>query len=150
VLGTAAVIAAGSAAAGVGAELLLRPRPVQWLGKRSFALYLWHWPILIIAMEHAGHALELWQNLLLVLVAVAASAISYWLVENPIRHSTWLGKRPVVTVAFGLCLIGATLGVAQWEIHAHSGPNGLREPGTRGELVSSRHALYQETTVRLP
>jgi peptidoglycan/LPS O-acetylase OafA/YrhL len=125
VLGTAAVIVAGSAVAGSGVELLLRLRPVQWLGARSYSLYLWHWPFLVIAAEHAGKTLSVGQNLLWVLAALGASMISYRLIENPVRRAGVLIKRPVVSIALGLCLIGASLGVAQLELQNHSGPNGI-------------------------
>jgi peptidoglycan/LPS O-acetylase OafA/YrhL len=125
VLGTALVIVAGSAAAGTGVELLLRLRPIQWLGARSYSLYLWHWPILVIAAERIGKTtLPVWQNLLLLLVALGASMISYRLIENPIRRARFLVVRPFVSIALGLCLIVATLAVAQRELQLHSGPNG--------------------------
>lgn len=125
VLGTVLVVAAGGAVANSGAELFLRLGPLQWLGKRSYSLYLWHWPILIIAEERVGRALPLWKNLLCVLAAVVASMITYRLIENPVRSSRFLKRRPVVTLAVGAGLIITSLGVAQWEIHEHQGPNGL-------------------------
>ena len=87
VVGTALVIAAGTVLAGPGVEFLLRPRPVQWLGARSYSLYLWHWPLLVIPAEYAGKALTVWQNLGWVLLALVLSMISYRLIENPIRKA---------------------------------------------------------------
>ena len=49
VLGAAAMIAGGTAAPALGVEALLRWAPFQWLGAISYSLYLWHWPVLIIA-----------------------------------------------------------------------------------------------------
>jgi peptidoglycan/LPS O-acetylase OafA/YrhL len=138
VLGTVMVIAAGSAVAGMGVERILRPRPVQWLGARSYSLYLWHWPILVIAAERVGKVLPVWQNMLCLLAALAASALTYWLIENPIRRARVLVARPVVSVVMGLCLIGATLAVAQHELQSHSGPNGTGQPAAR---VGVRQAL---------
>ena len=87
VLGAALVIAGGVVAPRAGAEGLLGLGPFQWLGKRSYALYLWHWPILIIAAEAADKSsLSLADNLGLILGAVVISMASYRLVENPIRH----------------------------------------------------------------
>lgn len=131
VLGTVLVIAAGSVLAGSGVEFLLRPRPIQWLGARSYSLYLWHWPLLVIPAEYAGKALAVWQNLLWVLVALILSMVSYRLVENPIRRAGPLVRHPVWSIALGLSLILATLGVAQWQLHAHSGALGMGPASVR-------------------
>ena len=107
VLGAALVIAGGVVAPRAGAEGLLGLGPFQWLGKRSYALYLWHWPILIIAAEAADKSsLSLADNLGLILGAVVISMASYRLVENPIRH--WrLPSR--TTVGAGVATVLATV-----------------------------------------
>jgi peptidoglycan/LPS O-acetylase OafA/YrhL len=87
VVGAALVIAGGAAMPGSGAEKLLGLSPFRWLGKRSYSLYLWHWPILVIAVEHSGkRSLPLKDNLALVLLALVISMASYRWVENPVRH----------------------------------------------------------------
>ena len=52
VVGAALIIAGGMKAHATGAESLLHLSPFRWLGQRSYSLYLWHWPILIIAAEY--------------------------------------------------------------------------------------------------
>ncbi len=49
VLGTAAVLAAGDAGRAHGAARLLTWRPATWLGDISYSLYLWHWPVVLLA-----------------------------------------------------------------------------------------------------
>jgi peptidoglycan/LPS O-acetylase OafA/YrhL len=120
VVATALIIAGGMARPTRSGELLLGLPPFQWLGKLSYSLYLWHWPILIIAAQHVGHPLSVGDNLLWVLVALGLSVLSYFLIENPIRHWRFLARSPMRSVLLGLVLIGASLGVMAFEIATHS------------------------------
>jgi peptidoglycan/LPS O-acetylase OafA/YrhL len=119
VFGTALLIVAGTAVSGLPTERLLATRPFQWFGARSYSLYLWHWPILTIAAEYSFSPLKLWENLLCVLVAIIGAALSYRLVENPIRRNAFLSARPWLSVAMGAVLILGTIAVAQWQISVH-------------------------------
>ena len=110
VLGAAMVIAGGTANPKMGVERLIGTSPFRQLGRLSYSLYLWHWPILILAAESQGRStLSFSSNLGWLLVALVASIVTYQLVENPIRHSRWLRRRSAASVAMGAVLIGATL-----------------------------------------
>ncbi len=87
-VGTVLVIAGGSR--------LLATAPLRYVGDRSYALYLWHWPVLIIAFEYSGHPLSTATKLLLVAGAFLLSIVSYGLFENPIRRMKWRGSRGLV------------------------------------------------------
>jgi peptidoglycan/LPS O-acetylase OafA/YrhL len=69
--------------------------------------------------EHSFAPLSLWQNLLCVVVAIVAAALSYRFVETPVRRSQFLLKRPLVSVAMGIVLILVTIGIAQWQLWIH-------------------------------
>ncbi|MEU5875430.1 acyltransferase family protein [Glycomyces sp. NPDC047369] len=86
VLGTAAVIAAGSAPGRNPASALLSIAPFQFLGRISYSLYLWHWPILILTPLALGTDPSLRLNLVLLTATVAAAQLSYTCIEEPVRN----------------------------------------------------------------
>jgi peptidoglycan/LPS O-acetylase OafA/YrhL len=110
VIGAALIIAGGMRAPTFGAEALLKLAVFRWLGRLSYSLYLWHWPILIIAAEYAGKTtLSVKDNLGWDLVALVISVLTYFLIENPIRHNRFLKRSRRASVGLGLALIGLTL-----------------------------------------
>ncbi len=107
VVGTAIVIAGGVVAPVAGAEWLLRRAPLQWLGRRSFSWYLWHWPVLIIAAESVrATSLGLGDNLVLAVLSLFLAAVTYSALENPVRRSRLSTRSSVVG---GVSLIVVTL-----------------------------------------
>lgn len=120
VIAAALVIAGGMAHPRLGAETILRVPPFQWMGRLSYSLYLWHWPILVIAAQHVGHPLSLGSNLLLLLLALFLSILSYFIIENPIRHWSFLSRHNSRSVALGVLLVSLSLAVATLEILGHS------------------------------
>ena len=119
VISTAAVIAGGTAGFRFGAETVLRLLPFQWLGKVSYSMYLWHWPLLIIPMEFAGHKLSLKDNLGWVAVALVISVATYFLIENPIRHAKRLRQSWRLSIGLGVVLVATSVGLTTFEIASH-------------------------------
>jgi peptidoglycan/LPS O-acetylase OafA/YrhL len=100
VIGAALIIVGGTACPRWGTECVLGIHPVQWLGKRSYSLYLWHWPILILAAERVGESqLGFRQNIPYLIIAVLLSMVSYQFVENPLRHLRIPSRQTVMTGA---------------------------------------------------
>jgi peptidoglycan/LPS O-acetylase OafA/YrhL len=131
VVGTALIIAGGTAAPRFGAEALLGLGPFQTLGKLSYSLYLWHWPTLIIAAEYFGKTtLPVSQDLALLAVALLASVVSYNLVENPIRHARFAMASKWASVALGVTLIAITVIVVTLPTVGAAGSGGA-SPGER-------------------
>ena len=115
-LGAGLVIAAGAAQPTWGVERMLARKSFQFLAAISFPLYLWHWPILEIAAQSRGvTSLPAWESILLLLLAGVIATLTYYLFENPIRHSRYLARRRWASLTMGLCLIAATVAVTTYE-----------------------------------
>ncbi len=69
---------------------LLETRPLTWVGRRSYGLYLWHWPVILVVGQDLPTAPGSTSYLLTrgwcVLVTVALADLSYRLLETPVRR----------------------------------------------------------------
>jgi peptidoglycan/LPS O-acetylase OafA/YrhL len=103
--GTALVIAAGigNRHSRLAVGRLLALRPLSLVGDRSYAFYLWHWPVLILADQYVGSELSVSAKLGLMVGAFLLSCVSYALVENPIRRRT--RSRGAVGLVFGFSMV---------------------------------------------
>ena len=89
-LGTAMVIVAGDTGPRDPLSFLANLRPVQWFGDVSYAVYLWHWPLIVFTPYLTGDSLR-WFHKVVILVAtgVLAHFTRLW-VEQPGQNNNWL------------------------------------------------------------
>jgi peptidoglycan/LPS O-acetylase OafA/YrhL len=99
-------------------SVVLSSRPLVTIGRLSYSLYLWHWPVFVLFRWTVG--LEaLWLRCTAVLLAFGLAALSYRFVETPVRRSTRLRAWPrIAVVALGLACVFSGLWVMKRITHA--------------------------------
>jgi peptidoglycan/LPS O-acetylase OafA/YrhL len=93
---------------------LLNLRLLQYLGGISYSLYLWHWPVFVIARQ-AYPSNPAVVRAACVVLSVLLAAITHVTVENPIRFNPSLIARPLLSLAIlGISLTICMGGFAIW------------------------------------
>jgi peptidoglycan/LPS O-acetylase OafA/YrhL len=111
--GAALIIAAGrgsgSAFGGSHVGRLLAWRPLAFIGKISYSLYLWHWPVIVFLIT-AGLGTSIHQSalqkILAVLASLALATLSWRYVETPFRRGP---RRPARRRLFTEAALAATV-----------------------------------------
>jgi peptidoglycan/LPS O-acetylase OafA/YrhL len=115
VLGAALIL--GSASAREFPGNLLAARPLVYIGKISYSLYLWHWPFLAyLSILNDRHDTDLTGFHLLPAI-ILLSILSYHFVETPARRSERWGVP--VAVAF-LVTLATAIAMMKWPVPDHS------------------------------
>jgi peptidoglycan/LPS O-acetylase OafA/YrhL len=78
---TAVLIAGLVSGPRCAAGSVLGSGPARWLGARSYALYLWHYPICRAILDRGGGP---WRTIVAIALSLIAAELSYRLVESPI------------------------------------------------------------------
>lgn len=121
VTGAVLLIAAGTQAP--VNRLLLSTRPLVLLGRISYSLYLWHWPLFSFTRIVLGHAPQAALAAALIVVAFAAACASYRWIELPMRFGA-PAKKWVPRLLAGLAAL-ALVGTAAdqgWIVGRLTGP----------------------------
>jgi peptidoglycan/LPS O-acetylase OafA/YrhL len=86
---------------------LLSNDVLRWIGLRSYAIYLIHWPLI---------ELTDWSGPTVIAVTLLGAEVSYRALEDPIRRGRRL-PRPVITLVGAAAALGVLFGISatQWE-----------------------------------
>ena len=97
----AAALIVGGGSGGPVAWVLTRA-PVRFVGRISYSLYLWHWPILVLPALATGEPLPLELAVALGGLSVLVAAASWRLIEEPFRRGHLWVRRPRLVLATAL------------------------------------------------
>ena len=145
-------------------DTLLAIRPAQFVGNISYSLYLWHWPLIIIAPSVPFWGLTIYHRVALLLICFVLAWLTKRFVEDPARGWKVLTSRPArVTLWSSLAamlMVAGTAGIA-WAVNAPAytegragDPGAAREPARllrRGDRARRRmrgHGLRRHDPAR--
>jgi peptidoglycan/LPS O-acetylase OafA/YrhL len=124
---TAAVLAA-SACPGSLVGAALSWRPLRWIGVRSYGIYLWHYPVIVLTTPaNSGEDLPraVWQ----IAASIAIAALSWKFVEEPVRHGAieraWRRLRNRDLAGLGVPRLAAASGATGIVLVACAGLGGM-------------------------
>jgi peptidoglycan/LPS O-acetylase OafA/YrhL len=139
-VGAALLIYANLCGGGAGNRLLAL-RPLTFIGLISYSLYLWHWPLLVLARDVVPLEPTRLQLSLLLLFVFLIATFSWWYVERPFRSGARRFSGRQVFRFAGLasgCAVAAGLVLCLDEGWA------WRFPAFRPEVSAVANAIYPQ------
>ncbi len=145
-LGAALLIAYGKNAV---SSHVLSFEPFLWVGRISYPLYLWHWPIIAFYRISYGIVLSPIETCLLVALSIAAAAASNSFLERPVLRR-FRAVSPKTVLPIGLAasagLLAAGLVVAKNATLWHHYPPAIERLIAYTDYTSSPDYTYQFRT----
>ncbi|MCP8900217.1 acyltransferase [Gilvimarinus sp. HB14] len=146
-VGAALVIAASVRNEGVP---LLSFAPLVWFGNRSYSLYLWHWPVLLIVEIIAG-GLSAKAIAAAILISILLAHTSYGAIELPFWKGKFSKFNALITLTSALAAIAALAVISHFsakiEVVKSSKAVAVNSstPSTASEWRKDRPAIYEQS-----
>ena len=110
VLGTVAVIVAGTTRSPYAPARWLSLRPMTFVGDISYSVYLWHWPLIIVVPYVTGADLQTLDKVGILVGTILLAWLSKVFVEDPMRTKPILTAMPWRSFAFAAAGMAVVVG----------------------------------------
>jgi len=150
VLGTAALIAGGSAEGRYGPARLTSARLMVFTGGISYSLYLWHYPVINLYTNWRGKAPGLLSGLVIIVAAVLLAWLTKTLVEDKVRMAPFIARHKWRSLSVALAAIVPVALVAVYIITEPGPWNGMLGPDYPGAAALTSSATHVSDAPILP
>lgn len=122
--------------------------PVQRIADASFALYLWHWPLLVIYRHQFGTPVSWWGGIGIIVLSTLLALGTTKFIENPLRYSALISRswRTTIAVMLSLLLIPAASLLA-WQTTLNREEQEAWAAARSLTAASQSEAQYSEVTI---
>jgi hypothetical protein len=116
------LIISGSSQSPAAANLFLANRFLTAIGKISFGIYLWHWPLLAFSLEYMGTSrLSLPHGLTIILLSILLAMATNRYIEEPIKNRKYIMHKAWAPYFIGLVFLTPVLAsAASWKYYIHN------------------------------
>jgi peptidoglycan/LPS O-acetylase OafA/YrhL len=139
-LAAALVIGAGQTQSPLGVDRILSSTPLVKLGDISYGLYLWHWPLLVLALAWSGKDHAGWlSGTVIIAAALVLAYLTTKYIEKPWREWKWpeaRKRRAAIAIMLAVSVAAAPLVLWRYQIEqasalASGSIGDARHPGAR-------------------
>lgn len=111
----------------------LSQRPIVWVGRVSYELYLFHWPVFLLVSEQTTGLRGIALTSVRLAITVAASAVVFYAIEQPVRTRRILARtRPMfASAATAVVALLVAIALVLPASPAHRGPRPTMLAATR-------------------
>ncbi len=118
-LAAVAIVVAGTTGSPLAADRLLNWAPLHYVGTISYALYLWHWPVLICYLAVTGRSVpSLVGGCYILALSVLLAAATTWITDNGLDRIVGARTTPMWSAVVGLaCILPVVTAGAGWSTY---------------------------------
>lgn len=109
VLGTCMLLLTGSSKYSY-ANILIGNKPFVFIGKISYSLYLYHWPVLVLLNYYLVRNLNFVESVTVLFLLVIVSYLSYRFIENPFRQRERIQPKYIFSGSMAFLALCISLG----------------------------------------
>lgn len=146
VLGTAMIIIAGMEGKSLIGRFLGFPLLV-FIGKISYSVYLWHWPLIIFARYYSIRQMTSAELGVVLVSTFVISTLSWAFVETPFRSKQFLSTKQIYIFAGSVMTLIFFAGAAITHFKGFPERNGVKYLATASDNKKEEGWLYEECNI---